>query len=226
MKLKTGRRGRGCGHPWLPGSGLPSLAFRDLSGPTAHCRCLWLSPGQISHLVFAVCLFVDILLTYIYWVFIYTRTPSKWIHLMTLWENKHCTHLIGDVFIWENWRSETLKRDLCSWDICNLAVEDKHTKWIYMYICALMGCFQVALAVKNLPAKAGDIRDKGSIPASGRSPGGGNGHPFQYSCLENPMDRGAWRATIHRAGHIWSYFEHACMCFYTWYIWREVVRHT
>ena len=45
--------------------------------------------------------------------------------------------------------------------------------------------------VKNLPANAGDIRDLGSIPETGRSPGGGNGNPFQYSCLENPMDRGA-----------------------------------
>jgi len=50
---------------------------------------------------------------------------------------------------------------------------------------------QVALVVKNLPAYAGDIRDVGSIPGSGRSPGGGHGKPLQYSCLENPMDGGA-----------------------------------
>ena len=55
----------------------------------------------------------------------------------------------------------------------------------------------VALVVKNLPANAGDIRDVGSIPGSGRSPGEGNGYPLQYSCLENPMDRGAWQATVH-----------------------------
>ena len=48
--------------------------------------------------------------------------------------------------------------------------------------------------VKNLPANAGDIRDVGSFSGLGRSPGGGNGNPLQYSCLENPMDRGAWRA--------------------------------
>ena len=52
--------------------------------------------------------------------------------------------------------------------------------------------------VKNPPAKAGDIRDMGLIPALGRSLGGGHGNPVQYSCLENPMDRGAWRATVHR----------------------------
>ena len=50
--------------------------------------------------------------------------------------------------------------------------------------------------VKNLPANAGDERDLGSVPGSGRSPGGGHGNPLQYSCLENPMDRGAWQATV------------------------------
>ena len=57
---------------------------------------------------------------------------------------------------------------------------------------------QVALVVKNPPANAGDVRDLGSIPGSGRSSGGGHGNPLQYSCLKNPMDRGAWRATVHR----------------------------
>ena len=52
--------------------------------------------------------------------------------------------------------------------------------------------------VKNLPANAGDVRDLGSIPGSGRSSGGGHGNPLQYTCLENPRDRGAWRATVHR----------------------------
>ena len=61
-----------------------------------------------------------------------------------------------------------------------------------------MRAFQVALAVKNLPANAGDVRDTGSIPASGRSPGEGHGNSLQCSCLENPMDRRAWRAVAHR----------------------------
>ena len=67
-------------------------------------------------------------------------------------------------------------------------------KHIYIYIisCAT----QVVLVVKNLPANAGDIRDVGSIPGSGRSPGHGNS--LQYSCLENAMARGIWRATVHR----------------------------
>ena len=51
--------------------------------------------------------------------------------------------------------------------------------------------------LKNLPAKAGDAGDVGSIPGSGRSPEGGQGNSLQYSCLENPMDRGNWQATVH-----------------------------
>ena len=55
---------------------------------------------------------------------------------------------------------------------------------------------------KNPPANVGDIRDVGSIPGSGSSPGGGHGNPLQYSCLENLMDRGAWRATVHRGAEL------------------------
>ena len=54
------------------------------------------------------------------------------------------------------------------------------------------------LVVNNLPANAGDVRDTGSIPGSGRSPADGSGNALQYSCLENPMDRGACWATVHR----------------------------
>ena len=54
------------------------------------------------------------------------------------------------------------------------------------------------LVVKNLPANAEGVRDPGSIYGSGRCPVEGNGNPLQYSCLENPMDRGAWWATVHR----------------------------
>ena len=60
-----------------------------------------------------------------------------------------------------------------------------------------MSTFQVAPVVKNLPASAGDARDVGSIPGSRRSPRGGHGNPLQYSYLENPMNRGAWWATVH-----------------------------
>ena len=72
--------------------------------------------------------------------------------------------------------------------------------WLHSYVL-LHGDFHtvltLALVVKSLSAKAGDIRGMDSIPGLGRSPGGGHGHPLQYSCLENPMDRGVWRVTVH-----------------------------
>ena len=73
-------------------------------------------------------------------------------------------------------------------------------------VCELWD-FPCGTVVKNLPANAGDTRDSGFIPGSGRSPGVGNGNPLQCSCLKNSMDRGAWWATVHgnhkRAGFDW-----------------------
>ena len=60
----------------------------------------------------------------------------------------------------------------------------------------------MTLVVNNLPANARDIRDLGLIPGSGRAPGGGHGNPLQYSCLENPMDRGVWWATVHEVAEL------------------------
>ena len=85
---------------------------------------------------------------------------------------------------------------------------------------------QVVLVGKNQPANAGDIRDEGSIPALGRFPGGNFGNPLQYSCLENPMDREAWWAVVHRVAKSrtqWS--ELACtpasqiICFWPLFSW-------
>ena len=63
---------------------------------------------------------------------------------------------------------------------------------------------QLVLVVKNPPAKAGDIREVGLISGSERSPGEEHGNPLQYSCLENLMDRGAWRATVHGVTKSWT----------------------
>jgi len=60
------------------------------------------------------------------------------------------------------------------------------------------------LVVKNLIASAGDIRNMGSIPEWGRSPGGGNGSPLQYCCQENPTERGTWWATVHGIAQSWT----------------------
>ena len=67
-----------------------------------------------------------------------------------------------------------------------------------------MGASQVVVVVKNPPASAGDARDTDLIPGLGRSPGGVNGNPFQYSCLEKSMDRGAWWATVHGVAKSWT----------------------
>ena len=89
--------------------------------------------------------------------------------------------------------------DFC---VCGFFFNGQHSKsdpyGIYISLDAFWAS-QVVLVVKNLPANAGDIRDTGSIPGSRRSPGGGHGNPLQYSCLENPMDRGAWWGTVHEA---------------------------
>ena len=62
----------------------------------------------------------------------------------------------------------------------------------------------VVLVVKNLSANAGDVRDAGSIPGSGRSPGGKHDNPLQYSCLENPTDREVWGDMVHRVAKSWT----------------------
>ena len=73
----------------------------------------------------------------------------------------------------------------------------------------------VAVVVSNLTANAGDTGDVGSIPGSGRSPGGGNGTPLQYSCLENPMGRGVWWAAVHGVAEsqtLLSTHSHTAVC--------------
>ena len=72
--------------------------------------------------------------------------------------------------------------------------------------------FPDALVVRNPSANAGDTRDAGSIPESGRTPGGGHGNPLQYSCLENPMDRGAWQAIIHRVAK--NFYVYITYCYF------------
>ena len=73
-----------------------------------------------------------------------------------------------------------------------LAVQEGScTRNVYISPQSFLGAPQVVLMVKNPPTNAGDIRDMGSIPGLGRSPGGGHANPLQYSCLENPMDGGA-----------------------------------
>ena len=87
----------------------------------------------------------------------------------------------------------------------------------YSVLCCLLPhlwASQVALVVKNPPASSGNTRDIGSVPQWGGSPRGGPGNPLQYFCLENPMDRGAWWATVHSVAKNWTRLKqlstHAC----------------
>ena len=74
----------------------------------------------------------------------------------------------------------------------------------YMYKNLFLPVYQLALVVKNLPDNARDIRDMASIPRLGRFPREGRGNPLQYSCLENPMDREARQAIVHRVTKSWT----------------------
>ena len=78
-------------------------------------------------------------------------------------------------------------------------------KWPF-YMCA--GSFpRGPSGGTHPPANARDPREMGSIPGLGRSPGGGHSNPLQYPCLENPMDRGAWQATVHRVTKSWTWLK-------------------
>ena len=79
------------------------------------------------------------------------------------------------------------------------------------WITISVGGFPGELVVKNPLANARNVRDMASIPGSGRSPGGRHGNPLQYSCLEHPIDRGAWRATLHRVAKSWTRLKQLSM---------------
>ena len=77
-------------------------------------------------------------------------------------------------------------------------------KYLLVKFITLIWASEVVPVVKNPPADTGDISNAGLFPGLGRSSGGGHGNPLQYSCLENPMDRGAWHATVHRMVKSWT----------------------
>ena len=103
---------------------------------------------------------------------------------------------------------KVFKRIWLNFQIAKLALPSlgSETQWVCISLA-----FPGGSVVKNLPADAGDAGEVGSIPGSGRPPGGGNDSPLKYSCLKNPMDRRAWRATVHgvtRVGHDLSAHSH------------------
>ena len=106
-------------------------------------------------------------------------------------------------FLMKKFESITFQLCPCSFSsYCRISDISKYGKYREMgreffLLSPSYGAFPDGSVVKNPPANAGDARDTGSIPGLGRSPGEGNGNPLQYSCLENPMDRGAWQAAVH-----------------------------
>ena len=92
-----------------------------------------------------------------------------------------------------------------------------HMMLVIIISCRYIWVSQVVLVIKNTPANAGNIGDAGLIPGLGRSPGWGHGYPFQYSCLENPMDRGAWQSMVHRVAKSQTWVKQLNMhtCGYT-----------
>ena len=84
---------------------------------------------------------------------------------------------------------------------CEQNIPNNHSSYKVGQVTPLRAS-QVVLVLKSLPASGGDRGDVGSIPRSGKSPGGGSGSPLLYSCLENPLDRGAWQATVHRVAEL------------------------
>ena len=104
---------------------------------------------------------------------------------MVLGKDTKEVHL-GKPFYWAWIKSQVLRQVVCQ------------EQWVKPLLLPSNSETQAAVVVKNLPANARDVRNAGSVPGLRRSPGEGNGSPLQYSRLENPMDRGAWWATVHR----------------------------
>ena len=108
-----------------------------------------------------------------------------------------------------------------------ILVHGKYILYIYIYLWVYMytGASQVEIVVKN-PTNAEDTGDMGSIPGLGRSPGGGHGNPFQYSCLENSMDRGTWQTIVHIITKSWTRLKQLSMHTYAYvyiYIWNAIL---
>ena len=108
--------------------------------------------------------------------------------------DKHVAYII----LWTSLVAQTVKRlsAMQESQVQSLGREDPLEKGMANH-ASILWASQVAQVVKNPPVNAEDIGDKGSIPGSGRSPGRQHGNPLQHSCLEYPMDRGAWWATVH-----------------------------
>ena len=122
------------------------------------------------------------------------KPTQQQIIVLGFWEAAKCW-TFGNLVTWPRW---------VFLDCFLTAPLNKTNKFLSFGFCSYLS-IQKEILYLNPPSNTGDVRDAGLIPGSRRSPGEGNGNPLQYSCLENPMDRGAWWTTgSHRGGHDWS----------------------
>ena len=138
---------------------------------------------------------------------LHTRHPvtasKRMQHLSTLTQDRHVTFFVSGSVKMERYNGETdLATSMSTQSQGFFTSRPRRASNIGKIQPS--GASQVALVVKNLPASAGDARDTGLIPGSRSSPGGRCGSPLQGSCLENPMDRGAWWATVHGVSKSWT----------------------
>ena len=123
--------------------------------------------------------------------------------LVTTWSHSITSKrfsLLEDLKVLKFLKELLITRDIgcqCIYIFCSLSILQIFEVSLFLSQYTAMRASQVVLVVRNPAANTGAIRDAGLIPGSGRSSGRGHGSPLQYSCLENPMDRGAWRATAH-----------------------------
>ena len=174
---------------------------------------MWPCLINVSQLNFSVvCTFQKM------WLSFLTRCISPLVLALAIWLREPVTFAaavtrygLSDYWVQKLWYliacGGHLKFPIISFLVCGLSKAEIvcHVFQLSIFSSSLFSLvygqrtFQVTVVVKNPPASAGDARDTGSVPGSGRSPGIGNGNPLQYSCLENSMDRGAWWATVHGA---------------------------
>ena len=170
-------------------------------GQTSHWVSEKLEPGTQMQLV--IFLFLPSLPLSEYWLHFFFPSADSHVHHVKhgCWvpEFHISQHCRGTLFLYHIWEESWGKALVQLWPDVQL--------WANQPMLRDRRASQVVLVVKNPPANTGDRRDAGLIPGSGRSPGGGHGNPLQYSCLENPTDRGAWQAIVHSVAKSWTWLK-------------------
>ena len=142
---------------------------------------------------------MTIIILLLLWVWGFSESTYKWDHIVSVFLLTYLPYFNSSD------RSRRVKHLFSSFIESSL-IRQTHTQVHSFHLLQLdystgINSFPGGSVVKNLPANAGDA---GSIPGSGRSSGGGDGNPLQYSCLENPMDRGAWQAMVQGVTKSWT----------------------